>query len=56
LANDFKNNPTIASGILKDSLLPVPGLVQAGLLSSTQGQALTLQIQTAEASLSCPSN
>jgi len=53
VAEDFKGNPTIACGILKDSLLPIPGLVQFGLLSSTQGQALTLQIQTAETSIPC---
>jgi hypothetical protein len=56
VAEDFKGNPTIACGILKDSLNPIPGLVQAGLLSSGQGQALALQIQAAEASIPCPSN
>ncbi len=56
VAEDFKGNPTLACGILRDSLLPIPGLVNAGLLSSTQGQALTLQVQTAEASIPCPGN
>lgn len=56
LAEDFKGNPALACGILKDSLLPIPGLVNAGLISSGQGQALTLQIQTAEASVPCPAN
>jgi hypothetical protein len=56
LAQDFKGDPTLACGILKDSLTPIPGLVEAGLISSGQGQALTLQIQTAEASIPCPSN
>jgi photosystem II stability/assembly factor-like uncharacterized protein len=53
LAEDFKRDPTIACGILKDYLKALPGLVQAGLLSSTQSQALTLQIQNAEASIPC---
>jgi photosystem II stability/assembly factor-like uncharacterized protein len=56
VAEDFKGNPAIACGILKDSLNPIAGLVHAGLLSSGQGQALTLQIQNAEASIPCPSN
>jgi hypothetical protein len=56
LAQDFKADPALACGILKDTLLPIPGLVQTGLLSSTQGQALTLQLQTAEASMSCPAS
>jgi photosystem II stability/assembly factor-like uncharacterized protein len=55
LAEDFKGNPALACGILNGSLTPIPGLVQAGLLSSGQGQALTLQIQNAEASIPCPS-
>jgi photosystem II stability/assembly factor-like uncharacterized protein len=56
LAEDFKGIPAIACGILHDSLIPIPGQVQAGLLSSGQGQALTLQLQNAEASIPCPSN
>jgi photosystem II stability/assembly factor-like uncharacterized protein len=54
VANDFKGDPTIACGILKGYLDQIPGLVSAGLLSSGQGQALTLQVTTAEASIPCP--
>jgi hypothetical protein len=53
VANDFKGDPKLACGILQDYLKGLPGLVQAGLLSSGQSQALTNQITAAEVAIPC---
>lgn len=53
-AEDFKSFPTVACGVLQVSVDQIPGVVHAGLISSGQGQALTFQLQTAEASIPCP--